>query len=199
MRSLRRWAQAGWARSTARGTNGSNGQWPLKYSPRKCPGTRRGNNASSAKPDVKLQLRALAEGRSQEGIAAPVVVRRKNRERLLLAALAGTAMVAALLGFLYLRPPVKPRVVRSSVRAMENSTFLLAGVPSGLALSPDGLRLVYVARDSTNNKLLLWVRPLDSLQAQPLSGTEGAFFPFWSPDSQSISFLREESSRESMR
>src|SRR5215831_9324107 len=138
--------------------------------------------------DVKLQLRALAEGRSQEGIAAPVVVRRKNRERLLLAALAGTAMVAALLGFLYLRPPVKPRVVRSSVRAMENSTFLLAGVPSGLALFPDGLRLVYVSRDSTNNKLLLWVRPLDSLQAQPLSGTEGAFFPFWSPDSQSISF-----------
>ena len=139
--------------------------------------------------DVKLQLRALAEGRSQEGIAAPVVVRRKNRERLLLAALAGTAMVAALLGFLYLRPPVKLRVVRSSVRAMENSTFLLAGVPSGLALSPDGLRLVYVARDSTNNKLQLWVRPLDSLQAQPLSGTEGAFFPFWSPDSQSIGFF----------
>jgi hypothetical protein len=38
-------------------------------------------------------------------------------------------------------------------------------------------------------KELLWVRPLDSLQAQPLAGTEGAAFPFWSPDSRFIGFF----------
>ena len=35
----------------------------------------------------------------------------------------------------------------------------------------------------------LWLRPLDSVTAQPLPGTEGASFPFWSPDSGSIAFF----------
>jgi Tol biopolymer transport system component len=34
----------------------------------------------------------------------------------------------------------------------------------------------------------LYVRPLDSLAAQPVSGTEGAFYPFWSPDSRYVAF-----------
>ena len=36
---------------------------------------------------------------------------------------------------------------------------------------------------------MLWIRPLDSLTAQPLSGTEGAGYPFWSPDSQWVGFV----------
>jgi Tol biopolymer transport system component len=34
----------------------------------------------------------------------------------------------------------------------------------------------------------LWLRPLDSLTARPLPGTEGGNFPAWSPDSKSIIF-----------
>jgi WD40 repeat protein len=34
----------------------------------------------------------------------------------------------------------------------------------------------------------LWVRYFNSVQAQPLKGTEGALFPFWSPDGRSIGF-----------
>ena len=38
-------------------------------------------------------------------------------------------------------------------------------------------------------KRSLWLRPLGSLTAQPLPGTEGVFgTPFWSPDSRSIGF-----------
>ena len=33
------------------------------------------------------------------------------------------------------------------------------------------------------------MRPLDALRAEPLSGTEGATFPFWSPDGQSVAFF----------
>ena len=33
-----------------------------------------------------------------------------------------------------------------------------------------------------------WVRDLDSMTARPLQGTEGGFFPFWSPDGASIGF-----------
>src|SRR5215470_4397879 len=141
--------------------------------------------------DVKLQLRAIAEGGSQSGVPAPLAAQRKNRERLLLAALSVTTLAAALLGLLYVkRAPEKPRIVRSYIKATPNSTFILtgAGQPAGFALSPDGLRMAYVATDSSGISLL-WVRPLDSLQARPLSGTDGAGFPFWSPDSRSIGFF----------
>jgi hypothetical protein len=70
---------------------------------------------------------------------------------------------------------------------MPNSSFLLTGVPSGFALSPDGHRLAYIALDS-DGKSVMWVRPIDSLRASPLAGTEGAAFPFWSPDSRFIGF-----------
>ncbi len=34
----------------------------------------------------------------------------------------------------------------------------------------------------------LWLRPLDSQEARPLAGTDGAQYPFWSPDSRSVGF-----------
>ncbi|MBI3264266.1 MAG: PD40 domain-containing protein, partial [Acidobacteria bacterium] len=37
----------------------------------------------------------------------------------------------------------------------------------------------------------LWVRSLESTTAQPLVGTDGAKFPFWSPDSRSIGFFAD--------
>ena len=55
-------------------------------------------------------------------------------------------------------------------------------------ISPDGHSLVY-RLNTEDGKELLWVRPLNSLDAQPLAGTEGGFNPFWSPDSRSIGFF----------
>ena len=55
------------------------------------------------------------------------------------------------------------------------------------ALSPDGRQIVFVA--SGDRPTQLWVRPLDSVKAQPLAGTEGASRPFWSPDSRSVGFF----------
>ena len=40
-------------------------------------------------------------------------------------------------------------------------------------------------------KSQLWVRPLDSLAAQPLAGTDGGTYPFWSPDSSSLGFFAD--------
>jgi serine/threonine protein kinase/Tol biopolymer transport system component len=57
-----------------------------------------------------------------------------------------------------------------------------------LAVSPDGRRLAFVAPDATG-RVMLWIRPLESLAAQPLAGTEGAAAPFWSPDSRSVAFF----------
>ena len=62
--------------------------------------------------------------------------------------------------------------------------------PSSFALSPDGRRIAYVA--SADGASRLWVRPLDSTSAQPLTGTEGALNPFWSPDSRSLGFFADQ-------
>jgi serine/threonine protein kinase len=60
--------------------------------------------------------------------------------------------------------------------------------PVSLAISPDGLKIVYVAGSEGQS---LWVRSLDSVVAQPLAGTDGATYPFWSPDSRSIGFFAQ--------
>ena len=59
---------------------------------------------------------------------------------------------------------------------------------SSLALSPDGRRLVFAGFDRSG-KQQLWLRSLDSVTAQPLSRTDGATHPFWSPDGRSVGFF----------
>ena len=65
----------------------------------------------------------------------------------------------------------------------------LAGLDSGpaVALSPDGTHLAYVARQGGTQQLYL--RAMDSLEAKPIPGTEGAINPFFSPDGQWLGFF----------
>ncbi|HSW40723.1 MAG TPA: protein kinase, partial [Acidobacteriota bacterium] len=59
-----------------------------------------------------------------------------------------------------------------------------------LALSPDGRYLAFSGVDS-DGILKIWLRPLDSLVARPLPGTEGSFIAqsiIWSADSRFIAF-----------
>jgi serine/threonine protein kinase len=57
------------------------------------------------------------------------------------------------------------------------------------AISPDGRHLAIVARDSSGNPMI-WIRSLASLEAKPLSGTEDATFPFWSPDNRFLGYFQ---------
>jgi len=56
-----------------------------------------------------------------------------------------------------------------------------------LALSPDGRRLAFTAT-GTDGLIRIWVRDLETLEARPINGTEGAQSLFWSPDSRTIAF-----------
>jgi DNA-binding winged helix-turn-helix (wHTH) protein/Tol biopolymer transport system component len=58
---------------------------------------------------------------------------------------------------------------------------------AGHALSADGRYLAY-STGSTLEKAILYVRPLDSLEARPLDGTASASRPFWSPNGEQIGF-----------
>ena len=137
--------------------------------------------------DLKLQLEWIRDAGSQASVPAPVVARRRSRERIAWA-LAGTGLlVAVALAFLfarlYLHQP-KPSVARFLISPPENANF------GSISLSPDGRRLAFVGI-SEDGRGQLWLRPLDNPSAQPLPGTDGARLPFWSPDSRNLGFFAD--------
>ena len=139
--------------------------------------------------DIAIELKWIADSGSQTGVLAPPLARSGIRERFLLTALIVVVAGAIGLGILYTRrAPADLRIARAYIKPMANSSFVFSGTAAGFALSPDGHLLAYVAT-TPEGKSVLWVRPIDSLQAQPLAGTEGATYPFWSPDNHFIGFF----------
>jgi eukaryotic-like serine/threonine-protein kinase len=138
--------------------------------------------------DVRIQLEALAEAGPEPGRAEPL---KPGRHAPTLPWLvAGIALVALGVGAVYIFQPPKPiPVVRSSILPPAGTSFVTMLPSSGPpVLSPDGTRLAFTARDE-KSRVLLYVRPLTSLTAQPLPGTEDASYPFWSPDSREVGFF----------
>jgi eukaryotic-like serine/threonine-protein kinase len=100
--------------------------------------------------------------------------------------LAATSFAA--LAFVLIRPsqtpPSNQQIIRSLILAPDGEAF---DQWSWTTISPDGKNLVFsAAAPGYGGKL--WIRPLDSLTAKPLPGTDGAINPFWSPDSKWIAF-----------
>ena len=60
-----------------------------------------------------------------------------------------------------------------------------------MVLSPDGRQLVYEGKGD-GNKTHLLVRSIDGFEVKPISGTEGAYLPFFSPDSQWVGFFADD-------
>lgn len=107
-----------------------------------------------------------------------------NRMWIAATAVAALAAVTASSMLLREKAPEMP-VTRLSIAPPERNRIDRASPP---AVSPDGRRVVFAAT-SDEGKSQLWLRPLDSLTAQPLAGTDDATYPFWSPDNESIGFF----------
>jgi serine/threonine protein kinase len=99
------------------------------------------------------------------------------------------AIALAALSLVHFREkPVELSVLRFTLGPPDGAAFgHTFGLVSAFALSPDGQRLAFVAH-SASGKDELWVHSLSTFTAQPLPGTEGASYPFWSPDSRFIGF-----------
>jgi Tol biopolymer transport system component len=61
--------------------------------------------------------------------------------------------------------------------------------PLSLALSPNAHALAFVA--GADGETALWVRDLGVADARSLPGTEGATYPFWAPDGQTVGFFAD--------
>jgi serine/threonine protein kinase len=88
------------------------------------------------------------------------------------------------LAYLYFRQPVAVADSLSfAIPAPDKTVF-----SDSAAISPNGRLVAFTITDGagvTN----LWVRPMDSFEMKKLGGTEGAQFPFWSPDSKALGFF----------
>ena len=88
------------------------------------------------------------------------------------------------------RSPATRRPAETPIRLevdLSTAKPLLGEPGSAVVVSPDGSRLAYVAGLGEERKL--YVRRLEQLGATPLSGTEGAYSPFFSPDGRWIAFF----------
>jgi serine/threonine protein kinase/Tol biopolymer transport system component len=129
------------------------------------------------------RLRAAVPTDAPVGAIAPAAPASRGRERAWMG-VAGVAAVSAiaLAAWSWPHPVPPPEPISFFVEAPDGSEF--AGGPGLMAISPDGQQVVFATGNAANRKL--WIRPLGSLAASPLTGTEQGFHPVWSPDSQSI-------------
>jgi serine/threonine protein kinase/DNA-binding winged helix-turn-helix (wHTH) protein len=133
--------------------------------------------------DLKAELEwAVQSGRVN--ISPPESLTRQAKGRWFWPSVAGLLGLATLiatafaLGYMTRRTP-EAAIVRFSFAPPSASAF-------DISVSPDGTR---IALADTNQGSGLWLRSIDSLTAQKLSGTDNANSSFWSPDGRSLGFI----------
>ena len=139
--------------------------------------------------DLHRELMWVAEGNMTSGEAVSITPVGSFRWWQTLPWVVTIVAVAAVVGLLWTRTATgsrgQIRFVVTPPDALE-----MAGGPAApqAAVSPDGTRVVFAATDASGVRRL-FSRPLDSLDAQPLAGTEDGELPFWSPDGRAVAFF----------
>ncbi|HWZ28510.1 MAG TPA: serine/threonine-protein kinase [Gemmatimonadales bacterium] len=124
--------------------------------------------------------------------ALPVAPRRPPRRSGLVAAVGLAGLAVGVAGRSLLHSPARATAGRWSISLPANApaAFLGTGASAGqpgIALSPRGDRLAYIAASGTTT--VLATKRLDGDSVAIVPGTEGAAYPFFSPDGQWIAFL----------
>jgi eukaryotic-like serine/threonine-protein kinase len=142
----------------------------------------------SLKKDPRQRLGDIRDARieiNESGMDTEVMVASQSTRgaRLAWTTAVAAALVAAVLAAIHLReaPPPPPSEMRVEINTPATPQ------PLHFSISLDGRQLAFVASGDGTQRL--WLRPLDAVAARPLAGTEGAEYPFWSPEGRSIGFF----------
>ena len=141
--------------------------------------TRRLDSAAAVRLDLEEVIAGAAEPLAERpGPAAG----RRERVAWVVASVSAVVAIAAIVVALWVtrQPPAS--------EARLDITTPPTGNPYSFAMAPDGSRVVFVA-GGYDSPLQLWLRSIENPSAAPIPGTEGAVYPFWSPDSRSIGFF----------
>jgi Tol biopolymer transport system component len=165
---------------------------PLRWIVERCLAKAPGERFASTidlRHDLENVRTHLAELSNPAAITEVIPALRWRRRRRRAISVAAGLLAAAALLFLFWRRPPAPESMRFAVSAPPGTAFNAnTAAPAPVAVTRLGRDLVFGARDATG-KSVLWVRSLDALSARPLSGTEGATYPFWSPDGRFVGFF----------
>ena len=134
--------------------------------------------------DLASELNWIAEGGSQAGEArrVPAGRRRWKRASWLLAAPFFLLLLAA------------GMALWNASNQRQRPLYFHTAVPfpaNDLALSPDGRMLAMVAYSAQANNYALWTYEVGGRRTSSLDGTQGASYPFWSPDGKFIGFFAD--------
>jgi serine/threonine-protein kinase len=152
--------------------------------------------------DRKQRLQAIGEARilieellrgAPEEFAGATISRHQMfwQGRLPWAGVTGTLAVALVLVLWssWRKTTTSPAPVSLSAHLGADVSLVNRATSADAILSPDGTLLAFRARKEAGGSIQIWLRPLNRLQATPLSGTDGAYGPFFSPDGQWIAFF----------
>ena len=152
---------------------------------------RRLDSAAAARLEIEEALMSPAVQTTQASAPARAASSRAPWFALAVAAVAIIAL--AIPAVRHMRETPALAAVRFGVFPPESTTFSSSGaaVPTTqFAVSPDGTHLAFVATEA-GGRPMVWIRPLDSMQAKILPGAEDAAYPFWSADCRFVGFFAQ--------
>lgn len=133
--------------------------------------------------DLLLELEWVVESGGHLGVTVPSAAQGKTRERLawLIALAAGVALVVGMIWW------------RSSQPQEQSMQFYapLSFPARDVAVAPNGHTIAVVAYLESARKNAIWIYEVGSSGARSLAGTDGATYPFWSADGQSLAFFAD--------
>ncbi len=140
--------------------------------------------------DLREELQWIADANLQPLAGAEQPSSRASRRWMAISVIA--LLIAAAIGSFWIlkhaSAPANATVARTAI-AFPPGVDLGSLNERALTISPDGSQIAYVgARNGTQQ---IYLRPLGSLDATPLPGTEGATTPFFSPDGQWLGFFAD--------
>lgn len=142
-------------------------------------------------PDERWQSCADVSRQLQWAAKEPKAAEVSRRSgKLLWTLLAAGVMIAAafVVGTRWSKGPA--HLSQFEVNPPPDTYFNFRGLSGPPISSPDGNKIAFVAfRQGKSGTAGLWLRSLDSTEARLLPGTEGAIYPFWSPDGKFLAFF----------